>query len=60
MTCLNLQDIPTCDLVNELAKREGVINYSVDSGTPYDVVIGRPDGSEPMPYGPARILVVVD
>ena len=57
-----LIDIPTCDLVNELAKREGVREFVC--GTPNDMyhldVCDGADVEHIVDIGPARILVVID
>ena len=65
MAAIELSQIPTCDLVNELAKREGVLHLWVSSPeSTYSVIIDR-KGTVKSPCGvgstgPARILVVTD
>ena len=67
----NLSNVLTCDLVNELAKREGVKEYSApDPDYEYSVMVQNyhevdDDGTlqisdETTQTGPARILVVID
>jgi hypothetical protein len=56
-------NVPTCDLVTELAKREGV--KELVCNTPEDnycacVNNGKTGKSIIEDYGPARILVVID
>ena len=46
-----LEDVPTCKLVDELAKREGVEEQIVEPHTKHQM---------PLIDGPARILVVID
>jgi len=56
---MDLSKIPTCDLVNELGKREGVIGWPVEPYVKYSIFID--DGAGTLEEtGPARILVVVD
>jgi hypothetical protein len=61
---MNLHDVPTCDLVNELKKREGVTEIVCpDPDSVFAIGIDRSDGMEtvtPSGEGPARILVVTD
>jgi hypothetical protein len=58
-----LYEIPVCDLVNELAKREGVTEITIGCDETY--CVGRDDDGADIPPtglnpGPARILVVID
>lgn len=46
----NIQDIPTCDLVNELQTREGVETTTLSSAATASVTA----------EGPALVLVVID
>jgi len=60
---MNLSEIPTCYLVNELAKREGVEEILIGPDETY--CVGRDDEAADTPPtggngGPARILVVID
>lgn len=57
----NINDgiITTESIVNELSKREGVINYSVDVNMPFQIDINGKT-LEKRESGPARILVVID
>ena len=54
-----LSDTPTCDLVNELSKREGVQEVRVN---PYDDLEQEMIAAKKRipKEGPARILVVID
>ena len=57
----NINDgiLTTESIVNELRKREGVIEYMVDVNMGFDIIInGKSLG--PLGTGPARILVVID
>jgi len=61
-----LRAIPTCDLVDELEKREGVAHYCVEPHESwYELNIDNEEkeGTKPTRVsdsGPARILVVID
>jgi hypothetical protein len=59
---LNLKGIPTCDLVKELAAREGVTEYVAGPQDRYLVRTKTDDGISRVDFdlGPAVILVVVD
>ncbi|MCK9576769.1 MAG: BC1881 family protein [Clostridia bacterium] len=58
-----LQRVPTCQLVAELSKREGVDKVSVPYNDAYNVTVaymnktgfGNKEG-----FGPARILIITD
>jgi hypothetical protein len=56
--------VPTCDLVDELSKREGVTEYSCPTPDDGWCLYASPKGSAGThPFtgeGPARILVVID
>lgn len=67
MTCnsggpSSLADVPTCDLVAELATREGVTEYVAGVQDRYLVRVKTDDGVSRVDFdlGPATILVVVD
>lgn len=56
---------PTCVLVNDLAKREGVQEIVINPHQPFIIQVKNADGSEfkypsKIVTGPARILVVID
>lgn len=53
------QNIPTCDLLNELVKREGVTDWWAAPYMKYSVFIDDGHGTLE-DTGPARILVVID
>ena len=57
-----LTSIPTCDLVAELATREGVVRYlvGVEDGYLVRVCPERDESYGRSDLGPATILVVVD
>lgn len=58
-----LSGISTKDLVEELAKREGVTEHTVAPHAPYDVRISenwKRTAENVSETGPARILVVID
>ena len=54
-----LKEIPTCQLVEELASREGVEEYTVDPHEPFAIQISG-ENQAPHSSGPARILYVYD
>ena len=59
MNSVNLKDIPTCQLVEELASREGVEEYCVAPYEPFSILVGgQSKASDTM--GPARLLYVYD
>ena len=53
----DLSTVPTCELVEELRKREGVDSVNVEPYEPYSITIGDKAESE---QGPAVVLVVID
>ena len=53
----DLSTVPTCVLVEELRKREGVFDKYVEPYEPYSITIGDKTESE---QGPAIILTVID
>lgn len=55
----DLSVIPTCDLVRELEKREGIDRTSVGVGEYINLSCGEVQHFEKI-IGPAKILVVVD
>lgn len=58
-----LSSVPTCDLVAELATREGVTEYGIGVEDRYLLQIAYPETKscgETCDTGPATILVVVD
>lgn len=59
---LNLKEVPTCNLVKELATREGVTEYVAGPQDRYLVRTKTDDGISHVDFdlGPAVILVVVD
>lgn len=59
---LNLAGVPTCDLVAELATREGVTEYVAGVQDRYLVRTKSDQGISRVDFdlGPATILVVVD
>ena len=61
---MDLKAVPTSELVDELAKREGVKEVVCpDPDSAFAIGIDRSDGIEIDPAagsGPARILVVID
>lgn len=58
----SLADVPTCDLVAELATREGVTEYVARVQDRYLVRVKTDDGTSRVEFdlGPAVIMVVVD
>ena len=58
----SLADVPTCDLVAELATREGVTEFTVgvEDGYLVRVCPERDESYGKSDIGPATILVVVD
>jgi hypothetical protein len=58
----SLADVPTCDLVAELATREGVTEYVAGVQDRYLVKVKTDEGVSRVDFdlGPAVILVVVD
>ena len=58
----SLADVPTCDLVAELATREGVTEYVAGVQDRYLVRMKTDEGVSRVDFdlGPATILVVVD
>ena len=57
-----MTDVPTCDLVAELATREGVTEYVAGGQDRYLVRVKTDEGVSRVDFdlGPATILVVVD
>ena len=53
----DLSTVPTCELVEELRKREGVFTKDVEPYEPYSITVGNKKASE---QGPAIILTVID
>lgn len=53
----DLSAVPTCELVEELRKREGVDSVNVEPYEPYSITIGDKTESE---QGPAVLLVIID
>jgi len=59
----DFSNVSTKELVEELAKREGVIEHTVAPHAPYDVWISENwngTAENVSETGPARILVVID
>lgn len=54
---INLMLIPTCDLVTEIKKREGVNHFCVE---PYQLYAVKTESMGINDEGPAVILVVTD
>ncbi len=53
----DLSTVPTCELVEELKKREGVDSVNVEPYEPYSITVGEKTETE---KGPAVLLVVID
>ena len=53
----DLSTVPTCELVEELRKREGVDSVNVEPYEPYGITVGEKTETE---KGPAIILTVID
>ena len=53
----DLSTVPTCELVGELRKREGVFDKYVEPYEPYGITVGEKTETE---KGPAIILTVID
>lgn len=53
----DLSTVPTCELVEELRKREGVDSVNVEPYEPYSITVGNKKATE---QGPAIILTVID
>ena len=53
----DLSTVPTCELVEELRKREGVFTNVAEPYEPYSVKIGDKSNDD---KGPAIILTVID
>lgn len=53
----DLSTVPTCELVEELRKREGVDSVNVEPYEPYSITVGEKTETE---KGPAIILTVID
>ena len=53
----DLSTVPTCVLVEELRKREGVDSVNVEPYEPYSITVGNKKATE---QGPAIILTVID
>lgn len=53
----DLSTVPTCELVEELRKREGVDSVNVEPYEPYSITVGNKKATE---QGPAVLLVVID
>lgn len=53
----DLSTVPTCELVGELRKREGVDSVNVEPYEPYSITVGNKKTTE---QGPAVLLVVID
>jgi len=53
----DLSTVPTCALVEELKKREGVFTKTVEPYEPYGITVGEKTKTE---KGPAIILTVID
>ena len=54
---LDLSEVPTCELVEELSKREGVDSVAVEPYEAYGIIVGEKTKTE---KGPAVILTVID
>ena len=53
----DLSTVPTCELVEEIRKREGVASVNVEPYEPYSITVGEKTETE---KGPAIILTVID
>lgn len=53
----DLSAVPTCELVEELKKREGVDSVTVEPYELYSITVGNKKAEE---KGPAVLLVVID
>ena len=53
----DLSAVSTCELVEELRKREGVDSVNVEPYEPYSITVGEKTETE---KGPAVLLVVID
>lgn len=54
---LQLADVPTCELIMELEKRDGVQTMRVEPHEPY-AVSRRNEGINEI--GPAMVLIIID
>jgi len=54
---MDFKNIPTCQLVEELTKREGVIRKEISYGEPIEVKFGD---DELINEGPCIVLVIYD
>ena len=60
---MDLKAVPTSELVDEIAKREGVEEITVPEDKRWYLKVWTDDGKKGeygKEYGPARILVVID
>lgn len=57
---MDLSNVPTCELVEELKKREGVNTLVANPNMMYEVHVDDENGSYEEDEGPAIILIVTD
>lgn len=57
---MDLSNVPTCKLVEELKKREGVKTLVADPYVMYEVHVDDGNGSYEEDEGPAIIFIVTD